>query len=100
MTEDIKRRDSIEKLKKKAQKEIIDLSRFPQENPNPIFRLNNKLEIIYANSPGKSILEKLGLKGKKIPKNLIDSVKASIEKKNDSLMILEIKSVLRFMSSK
>ena len=44
MTEDINRRDSIEKLKKKAQKEIIDLSRFPQENPNPIFRVSNKLE--------------------------------------------------------
>ena len=41
--------------------------------------------------PGKIILEKLGLKGKKIPKKLIDSVKASIKKKNDSLMTLEYK---------
>ncbi len=75
MTEDINRRDSIEKLKKKAQKEIIDLSRFPQENPNPIFRVSNKLRIIYANEPGKIILEKLGIKGKKIPKKLIDFCK-------------------------
>ena len=91
MTEDINRRDSIEKLKKKAQKEIIDLSRFPEENPNPIFRVSNKLRIIYANAPGKIILEKLGIKGKKIPKKLIDSVTASIKKKSKSAMALELK---------
>lgn len=33
-----------------AQKEIEDLSKFPSENPNPILRFNNKLELIYNNS--------------------------------------------------
>ena len=40
MIEDRNRKNSIEKLKKKAQKEIIDLSRLPSENPNPVFRIN------------------------------------------------------------
>jgi hypothetical protein len=41
MIEDRNRKNSIEKLKKKAQKEIIDLSRFSSENPNPVFRINS-----------------------------------------------------------
>ena len=33
-----------------AQKEIEDLSKFPSENPNPILRFNDKLELIYNNA--------------------------------------------------
>jgi signal transduction histidine kinase len=91
MIKDRNRKNSIEKLNKKAEEEIIDLSRFPSENPNPIFSVNNKLRIIYANTPAKIILAELGLKGKKIPKKLIDSITASIIKKNDSLMTLDLK---------
>jgi PAS domain S-box-containing protein len=76
---------------KKAEKEINDLSRFASENPNPIFRVSTKFRIIYVNAPGKIILQKLGLKGKKIPKNIFDTAIASIKKKNDSLMTLELK---------
>ena len=91
MTEDINRIDSIKILKKEAQREIVDLSRFPQENPSPIFRVSTKLRIMYANKPAKIILEKLGLKGKEIPKKLIASVSASLKKKNEKLMTLERK---------
>lgn len=91
MTEDINRIDSIKILKEEAQREIVDLSRFPQENPSPIFRVSTKLRIMYANKPAKIILEKLGLKGKEIPKKLIASVSASLKKKNEKLMTLERK---------
>lgn len=83
-------KNAIERLKGKQQKEIIDLSRFPQKNPNPIFRVSNDIAIVYANEPAKIILDKLGIKGKKIPKKLIDSLVSSIKKKNNNLMALEL----------
>lgn len=43
---------------KKAQNEISNLAKFPLENPNPVFRLNNKLSVIYANKSAKKILQK------------------------------------------
>ena len=91
MIEDINKRNSIEKLEMKTEKEINDLSNLSTENPNPIFRVSNKYRIIYANAPGKIILQKLGLKDKKIPEKLIDSVTTSFKKKSDGLMTLELK---------
>lgn len=44
--------------RKKAEKEIESLSRFPSENPNPVFRVNNKLSVIYTNESAKKILQK------------------------------------------
>ena len=76
--------------RRKAEKEINDLAKFPSENPYPVFRVNNKLKIIYKNAPGNMLLQKLGLKGNKISKKLIDSVKAPIKKKNDGLMTFEL----------
>ncbi len=43
---------------KKAQDEILNLARFPSENPNPVFRVNNKLSVIYTNESAKKILHK------------------------------------------
>ena len=80
-----------EKLKRKTEKEIDELSSLMAENPNPVLRVSNKRGIIYANASGKIILKKLGLKGKKIPEKLVDSVKTSIKKINDDLMTLDLK---------
>jgi signal transduction histidine kinase len=91
MIEDIKRNSNIEKLKTKTEKETVGLASLLSENPNPVIRVSTKRGIIYSNTPGKIILQKLGLKGKKIPGRLIDSVKASIKKINDNLMTLELK---------
>jgi len=91
MIEDINRNNSIKNLNKNAEKEILDLSKFPSENPNPVLRVNTDYIIIYANKPAKTILGKLGLKGKKIPKKLIDTATASIKKENDNLMTLVLK---------
>jgi PAS domain S-box-containing protein len=76
---------------KKAEKEINDLSKFPDDNPNPIFRVSNKLKIIYANEPAKIILHKLGLKGAKIPKIIFEQITPLLKKKSDNLITLELK---------
>jgi PAS domain S-box-containing protein len=70
---------------------INDLSKFPDDNPNPLFRVSNKLRIIYANEPAKIILLKLGLKGIKIPKKFLEQIAPIIKKKNDNLITLELK---------
>lgn len=76
---------------KKAEKVPNDLSGFPSDNPNPIFRVNDKLRIIYSNEHAKILLQKLGIKGIKIPKKIFDRMSGSIKKKNDNLMTLEFK---------
>lgn len=43
---------------KKAQDEISNLAKFPSENLNPVFRVNNKLSVIYTNESAKKILQK------------------------------------------
>ena len=91
MIENINRINSIEKLNKNVEKEIIDLLSFLSENPNPVLRVSTNFIIIYANKPSEIILAELGLKGKKIPRKFIDSVKTLIKKNNDRLMTLELK---------
>jgi signal transduction histidine kinase len=91
MVEDINRRNYSETLKNKTEKEINDLTSLLTENPNPVFRVNNTHSIVYANEPGKILLQRLRIKGKKIPQNLIDSVTNSIKKNSDNLMTLELK---------
>ncbi len=84
----------------KSNAEILSVAKFPSEDPNPIFRVNDKLKIIYSNKPAKELLKKFGLKGFKIPKSLADSLEPSIKKKNkDGLMTLELdigKSIYEF----
>jgi two-component system, chemotaxis family, CheB/CheR fusion protein len=48
--------------RKKSEEEVISLSRFPSENPNPVLRINIKGVIIYANLASEKIFE--DIKGK------------------------------------
>jgi PAS domain S-box-containing protein len=78
--------------RKKIEKEIESLSRFPSENPNPVMRMNNKNLIIYANKPARSILQQLGSgKRSKFLKFLRDSVKSGKKDKITELKTVEIK---------
>ncbi len=89
----------ITKLKRIKNK-VLDLAKFPSENPNPVFRVNNKLKIIYSNKTAKKILRKLGLERQNIPKVLSDSLKSSIKKNGNDLITLELdieKSVYEFI---
>ncbi len=77
--------------RKKAEKAIESLSRFPSENPNPVFRVNNKSSIIYANESARKILQKLGNKNEdklsKILSRLATGVKNT---KNTKLKTVEL----------
>lgn len=50
--------------KKKVEKDISDLAKFPSENPNPVLRVN-KEKIIYTNQAGKDLFNLT--EGDKIP---------------------------------
>jgi len=40
--------------RKKGEEEILNLSKFPSENPNPVLRINNQ-QVIYSNKIGKKL---------------------------------------------
>jgi len=42
--------------RKKQEREIENIARFPSENPNPIFRIDGKGTILYGNAAGVSLL--------------------------------------------
>ena len=44
--------------RKKAEQEIVNLAKFPSENPNPIIRLSKKGKVMYAN-PASSVILKM-----------------------------------------
>jgi signal transduction histidine kinase len=96
MIKDTDKKHAVARSKVKKQEEIIDLSRFPQENPNPVLRVSNDMVIMYANEPAKIILQKLGIKGKKIPKKLIYPLVSSIKKRQNNLMALELEIGSKF----
>ena len=92
MTDNIDRINSIDiDQYKKEPKKIDDLLGFPDDNPNPVFRVSSDLRIIYSNEHAKILLQKLGIKGTKIPKKIFNQIKDSIKKKNDNLMTLVFK---------
>jgi PAS domain S-box-containing protein len=43
--------------RKQAEAEIVNLSRFPSENPNPVLRLNRDGDILYANEASQMLLQ-------------------------------------------
>ena len=56
--------------REKAMKEIENLAKFPEENPNPIMRIAANGAIIYANSSSAPLLELWGCQvGQRFPRN-------------------------------
>ena len=61
---------------KQAQNEIVALSKFPSENPNPILRFNYELELIYSNTASEKTfisdfkIQNGNLSDKKLRQNL------------------------------
>jgi len=78
--------------RKKIEKEINSLSRFPSENPNPIIRINDKSTITYLNKPAEVMLNQLGNdKKKKLLKHLHDLVGGRKKEKINESKKTEIK---------
>ncbi len=57
--------------RKKAEKEITSLAKFPSENPNPILRVKNK-RIVYINQAGQDLFKII--EGNRIPELLQDVI--------------------------
>jgi PAS domain S-box-containing protein len=65
---------------KKAEEEIKNLAKFPQENPFPVLRIKDDGTIIYSNNPGLVILKEWGRKiGQKVPNSWISPIKNSLQ---------------------
>ena len=47
---------------KKVEEEIQNLAKFPSENPNPVYRIDKKGIILYANKTGSLLLKKQNMK--------------------------------------
>ncbi len=71
--------------RKKAEEKILNLSKFPSENPNPVLRVNNE-RVIYANKIGMKIFNIT--EGSHVPKSLEESINnALINKKIQDLEV-------------
>lgn len=72
--------------RKKAEKKIRGLARFPSENPNPVIRVNNDCIVIYANNASELLLHQWGIsRGDIMPVNIcqiIADVKSSGKAQN------------------
>ena len=57
--------------RKQREREIEDIARFPSENPNPIFRIDEKGTILYGNLAGNSLLTEWNSKiGERAPEDI------------------------------
>ena len=60
------------KLVKSLQNHVDVLAKFPDQNPNPVFRTDQEGKLLYANIAGQRVLRDLGIVvGKKFPDELI-----------------------------
>ena len=63
---------------------MYNMSRFPEENPNPVMRISVSGELLYANRPAIEMLEAMGWqKGGSLPEVLARSIRDVLEKKTD-----------------
>ncbi len=93
----MKQKRSIRSRKQnlKMNKKILELSRFPSENPYPVLRVNLNGILLYANNASLNLLQDLNLKvgfvvSELITKPVIESIK------NNSLMKINLNSNNRF----
>jgi PAS domain S-box-containing protein len=47
--------------RKQAEEQIASLARFPEENPNPVLRINREGKLLYANGASRRLLDKWAL---------------------------------------
>ncbi len=78
--------------RKKTEKVIESLSRFPSENPNPVIRVSDKFLVLYANEHGKNLLRKLKYKkGGKVPKIIADLIIKAKKEASPKIETVEVK---------
>jgi PAS domain S-box-containing protein len=66
--------------RKKTELELMDLAKFPSENPNPILRVSKDNLILYANTASKSLLKGLNVEiGQSPPHFLVQPIAAALK---------------------
>lgn len=62
LKEEIKIRKKSERSLRQSEKNLQDLAKFPEENPNPIIRISTSGKILYANKSSKFLFDCWGCK--------------------------------------
>ena len=76
--------------RKRAEKEIQTLARFPSENPNPVLRIARDGTLLYINQAGLSLLPEWHLQvGQSVPSMLKDVVSEALNSGSALLLDLE-----------
>ncbi len=76
---------------KLQEQRILSLSKFPSENPNPVFRIGSNLKILYSNKAGIKILKKMGPTGLKLPEEIKNYLTSHLTKSKKNIMTIEAK---------
>ncbi|MFH1622005.1 MAG: PAS domain S-box protein [Candidatus Omnitrophota bacterium] len=65
--------------RKKAEEQIVDLAKFPTENPNPVFRITKEKIVLYANPAAKKIFSDENIKvGQKLDQRWISMINEAL----------------------
>jgi len=75
--------------RRKAEQKIVDLARFPAENPNPVLRISNN-HITYINKIGKELFQIE--KNNRIPNFLREMIDKSLDEEKIEEIELELKN--------
>ncbi len=73
--------------RKKIEKEISDLAKFPSENPNPVLRVDKK-KILYINQSGRNLFDTT--EGSKIPILLEEIIVEAFDNNNTKFFEIEV----------
>jgi PAS domain S-box-containing protein len=67
---------------KKAERKILDLARFPSENPNPVLRVSGSGKVLYSNIAGDKVMLKAwkSRAGKPVPSKWRSVIVGALEK--------------------
>ncbi|MFW5734677.1 MAG: PAS domain S-box protein, partial [Oceanidesulfovibrio sp.] len=67
-------------LRKRAEKQVESLAKFPEENPNPVLRLNMDGTLLYANQASAFLLDHWGIQaGGVLPAGPLEDVRAAMD---------------------
>lgn len=66
--------------RKRAEAEILNLSKFPQENPHPVLRIAQPGTLLYSNSAGRALLAKWNVDvGGSVPEPWLGRIQKALE---------------------
>lgn len=71
-------------IERKKTEKMMDLAKFPSENPNPVLRITKEGEVLYSNEAGKLLLDKWKIEvGKTVPNKWINLITDAIESEEE-----------------